>query len=117
MRCTRLMVILLLVFSVGCGPTIMEGKRIDASKRDEIIKGQTTAAQVVEIFGKPDKIEKLSAGEEKYIYQYYREQFTRWWTLPAVERQKMDVLIKNGVVRDYVYSVEERGRITEEDRK
>ncbi|MDH4268059.1 MAG: hypothetical protein OEW45_20725 [Deltaproteobacteria bacterium] len=115
MRFIGLIAILLLVFTIGCGPTIMEGKRIDASQRGEIIKGQTTTAGVVEILGQPAKIEKLPSGAEKYVYQYYKEEYSAWWTLPKYERQKMEVFIKNGIVQDYVYNVERRGMVTEED--
>ncbi|MBU1206875.1 MAG: hypothetical protein KKH04_08115 [Proteobacteria bacterium] len=115
MRYIGLIAILLLVFTIGCGPTIMEGKRIDAAKRSQIIKGQITTAKVVEILGQPAKIEKLPSGAEKYIYQYYKEEFTHWWTLPKFERQRMEVFISNGLVQDYTYQVESRDRITEKD--
>ena len=115
MRFIGVLAIFLLVLTVGCGPTIMEGKRIDATNRGEIIKGQTTAAGVVAILGQPAKIEKLPSGAEKYVYQYYKEEFSTWWTLPKYERQKMEVFIKDGVVQDYVYNVETRGMVTEED--
>ena len=115
MRFIGLIAILLLVFTIGCGPTIMEGKRIDVAKRSQIIKGQTTAAEVVGIWGQPAKIEKLPSGVEKYVYQYYKEEYSAWWTLPKYERQKMEVFIKDGVVQDYVYNVETQGMVTEED--
>jgi hypothetical protein len=114
MRFIGAIAVLLLVFSIGCGPTIMEGKRIDASKRGEIIKGQTTTAGVVAILGQPAKIETVSTGGEKYIYNYYMETFTHWWSLPKYERQKMEVFFKGGVVQDYVYSVDSRGLMKEE---
>lgn len=116
MRFASLILVLLLVFTFSCGPTIIEGKRIDAAKRSEVIKGQTKAASVIELFGKPAKIEKLPGGEEKYVYQYYKEEYTHWWTLPRFERQRLEVFIKNGVVEDYRYSRESRDVITEEDK-
>lgn len=116
MRFASLILVLLLVFTFSCGPTIIEGKRIDAAKRNEVIKGQTKAERVVELFGKPAKIEKLPGGEEKYVYQYYKEEYTHWWTLPRFERQRLEVFIKNGVVEDYRYSRESRDVITEEDK-
>ena len=115
MRYIGVLAIFLLVLTVGCGPTIMEGKRIDATNRGEIIKGQTTAAGVVAILGQPAKIEKLPSGAEKYVYQYYKEEFSTWWTLPKYERQKMEVFISNGIVQDYVYQVERRGTPAEID--
>ena len=116
MRFAGLISVLLLVFTVSCGPTIIEGKRIDAAKRNEVIKAQTKVERVVELFGKPAKIEKLPSGEEKYIYQYYMEEYTHWWTLPRLERQKLEIFIKDGVVQDYLYSRQSRDVITEEDK-
>jgi hypothetical protein len=116
MRFAGLILVLLLVFAVGCGPTIIEGKRIDAAKRNEVIRAQTKVESVVELFGKPAKIEKLPSGEEKYTYQYYKEEYTHWWTLPRFERQKLEIFIKDGVVQDYRYSREARDVITEEDK-
>jgi hypothetical protein len=115
MRFIGAIAILLLVFTVGCGPTIMEGKRIDATNRGDIIKGQTTAAEVVAILGQPAKIEKLPSGAEKYVYQYYKEEYTHWWTLPKSERQKMEVIIDKGIVHDYRYQVDTRDVITDKD--
>ncbi len=106
--------ILLLVFAVGCGPSIMEGKRIDASHRADLLKGQN-AAGVVAMLGQPAKIDKLSSGGEKYTYQYYKEEYTHWYTLPKYERQKMEVFLKNGIVQNYVYQVERRGTPAEID--
>jgi len=65
-----LILVLLLVFTSGCGPSIVQGKRIEVSQRSELIKGQTTVDKAVEILGKPDSIEKLASGGEKYGYQY-----------------------------------------------
>jgi hypothetical protein len=116
MRFPILILMLLLVSTFGCGPTIVEGVRIDAAKRREVIKRQTKAERVVELFGKPAQVEKLPGGEEKYIYQYYKEEFTHWWTLPRIERQKLEITIKDGVVQDYLYSRQSRDIITEEDK-
>ncbi len=107
--------ILLLVFTVGCGQTITQGKRIDASQRMELIRGQN-AAGVVAMLGKPAKIEKLPSGEEKYTYEYYKEEYNHWWTLNKYEKQKMDVFLKNGIVQNFVYILETRGTPAEIDK-
>ncbi len=114
MKFIGVLAILLLVFAAGCGKTIMEGKRIDATHRADLIKGQN-AAGVVAMLGQPAKIDKLPSGEEKYTYQYYKEEYTHWWTLPRYERQKMEVFLKNGIVQNYVYQVERRGTPAEID--
>ncbi len=107
--------ILLLVFTAGCGRTFSEGKRIDASHRADLVKGQN-AAGVVAMLGQPAKIEKLPSGEEKYTYNYYEEEYTHWWTLPRYERQKMEIFLKKGIVQNYVYQVESRGTPAEIDK-
>jgi len=115
MKFIGVLAILLLVFTAGCGKMITEGKRIDATHRADLIKGQN-AAGVVAMLGQPAKIEKLPSGGEKYTYQYYKEEYTNWWTLPKFERQKMEVFLRNGIVQNYVYQVESRGVITKEDK-
>ena len=115
MRIASLVLILLLAFTVSCGPTITRGKYIDAERRSEIVNGQTTAERVVELFGQPEKIEKLPSGGEKYTYQYYHEEYNHWWTLPKYEKQDLEISIKDGMVQDYVFTREYRGEITLKD--
>jgi outer membrane protein assembly factor BamE (lipoprotein component of BamABCDE complex) len=117
MKKTSLLLILLLALSVACGPTITKGRWINADNRKEIVNGQTTADRVVELFGKPETIEKLPSGGEKYIYTYYRQQYDHWWTLPKIDDQKLEISIKDGMVQDYVFTREYRGEITEKDRE
>jgi hypothetical protein len=54
----------------GCTPTIIEGRKIDFTKLELLFKGQTKVANGEKLFGKPDKIETLSSGEENYFYGY-----------------------------------------------
>ena len=115
MKLRILVLILLLAFTFGCGPTITQGTRIDAEKRSEVLKGQTTAEQVVGLFGKPEKVEKLPTGGEKYIYSYYYEAYDRWYRPNKYDKQKLEVAIKDGVVQDYLFIREFRGEITDKD--
>jgi hypothetical protein len=115
MRIASLVLILLLAFTVSCGPTITRGKWIDEEKRTEIINGQTTSNRVVELFGQPDKIETIPSGGEKYTYQYYREEYEHWYTLPKYEKQDLEVFLKDGMVQEYVFTREYRGKITMKD--
>jgi hypothetical protein len=117
MRIASLVLILLMAFTVSCGPAVTQGRYIDADKRSEIVNGQTNSDRVVELFGQPEKIEKLPSGEEKYIYQYYREEYEHWWTLPKYDKQTLEISIKDGMVKDYLFTREYRGKITIEDRK
>ncbi len=117
MRIASLGLILLLAFTVSCGPAITRGNYIDAERRNEIVNGQTNAARVVELFGQPNKIEKLPSGGEKYTYEYYHEEYEHWWTLPKYEKQNLEVSFKDGMVQDYVFTREYRGEITPKDRQ
>jgi outer membrane protein assembly factor BamE (lipoprotein component of BamABCDE complex) len=117
MRIASLGLILLLAFTVSCGPAITRGNYIDAERRNEIVNGQTNAERVVELFGQPNKIEKLPAGGEKYTYEYYHEEYEHWWTLPKYEKQNLEISFKDGMVQDYVFTREYRGEITPKDRQ
>jgi len=113
MKYAGLILVLLLVFTSGCGPTIVQGKRVEVSQRSDLVKGQTTVDKAVKILGQPASIEKLPTGGEKYVYQYYKEEFTHWWTPPRYERQRLEVFFKNGIVQDYVYTRESRDMVGE----
>ena len=113
MKYAGLILVLLLVFAVGCGPSIVQGKRIEVSQRSELIKGQTTMEKAVEILGQPASKERLPAGGEKYVYQYYKEEYTHWYTPPRYERQRLEVFFQNGIVKDYVYNREARDMLEE----
>ncbi len=108
---------LLLAVVVSCGPTIREGQMFDATKINQLIKGGVTEAQVVQLLGKPGKVEKSHSGGNSYIYQYYVEQYVHWYAPSSYERHKLVVDLKNGVVEDYHYTKEFRGKITEADKK
>jgi outer membrane protein assembly factor BamE (lipoprotein component of BamABCDE complex) len=87
-----------------------------AGKRSELLKPQTTEEQVVGLLGKPAKIERSPSGRTSYIYQYYFEEYTHWYTPPAYDRQILVVIFKDGVVDDYHFTRELRGKITKQDK-
>ena len=103
MKVAGVVFVVLLAFAFSCGPINYEGTKIDASKRDQLVKNKTTAQEVQAMFGKPYKVEKMEGGKEKYIYYYKYEEYKYWNTLPKGEFQKMDVNFKDGVVTDYSY--------------
>ena len=117
MRYASLVLLLFLTLALGCGRTYSEGTKIDAEKRSELIKGGTTQAKVLDLFGTPDKIETLPTGGEKYIYEYYDEQYEHWYRLPKYDKQRLEVLIKGTLVQSYTFVREGRGLITEQDLK
>ena len=104
MRIASAVLVVLLAFAFGCGPMMSEGKRIDASKVDQIVKNKTTAQDVEAMFGKPYKVEKMGGGKETYIYYFKSEEYVNWYTLPKTFEQKLAVDILNGVVIDYTGS-------------
>jgi len=87
-----------------------------AGKRSELLKPQTTEEQVVGLLGKPAKIERSPSGRTSYIYQYYFEEYTHWYTPPSYDRQTLVVIFKDGVVDDYHFTRELRGKITKQDK-
>ena len=106
MRFAGLVLMVLLVFTFSsCAPMIIEGRKIDSTKLDQLIAGQTKVAKVGEIFGKPAKVEKMPSGEENYIYLYKREN-PHWWTVDKIDQQKLEIVIKDGFVQTYKFREE-----------
>lgn len=105
MKFAGLVLMVLLVFTFSCAPMMIEGRKIDSTKLDQLIAGKTKVAKVEEIFGKPAKVEKMPSGEENYIYLYRREN-PHWWTVDKVDRQKLEIVLKDGVVQTYKFREE-----------
>jgi outer membrane protein assembly factor BamE (lipoprotein component of BamABCDE complex) len=107
---------ILLIFAVGltfsCASTSYEGRRIDRAKVEKLTAGETRVDQVEEMFGKPDRIEPLSSGEDNYIYEYCRKN-PEWYTVDDLDAQKLEVLVKDGVLQTYKYSEEKKGAVLE----
>lgn len=60
----------------GCASLLMEatggattGRKIDAAKIEQVKKGTTTKAQVLDLFGKPTG-KSTGAGGERWTYEY-----------------------------------------------
>jgi len=106
-----LVVFLALIF--GCAPTIIEGRKIDSAKVKQLMPGVSKTERVEEFFGKPDKIEKLSTGEENYIYRYEIKN-PRWWTMNQVDKQLLEVTLKDGVVQTYKLRTEGKEAVLKE---
>lgn len=103
MRYASLILLILLVFTFSCGQSVVQGRKIDTAKASALIKGETTTDEVVQTLGKPDKIEKMDSGEDKYIYAYHEEKYVHWWSLPEETNQNLEITIKDGRVKDYQY--------------
>lgn len=106
MRIVSFMLALLLVFTFSCA-AVYEGRKIDAAKVKQLNPGGTQVAKVEEVFGKPDKINKSPSGEDIYIYEYCAKH-PHWWTINTLGAQKLEVIVKNGVVQTYKFTEEEK---------
>jgi len=100
MRYISVILVLLLAFIFSCAPTMIEGRKIDSAKVKQLMPGVSNVQKVEALFGKPDKIDKLPTGEENYVYGYEVKN-PHWWTMDAVNKQKLEVTLKDGVVQTY----------------
>lgn len=100
MRLLIIVWVAVISFTLACAPTIIEGRKIDPVKVKQMQPGVTKVATVEELFGKPDKIENLPTGEEMYIYGYEIKN-PHWWTVDEVNKQRLEVVLKDGVVQKY----------------
>jgi len=99
----RMLVIVLaavISLTLACAPTIIEGRKIDPVKVKQMQPGITKVATVEELFGKPDKVENLPTGEQMYIYGYEVKN-PHWWTINEFDKQRLEVVLKDGVVQKY----------------
>jgi len=92
---------------------IIEGRKIDSAKLKQLQIDVTKTNKVEELFGKPDKVERLPSGEEMYVYRYERKN-PHWWTMDAVDKQKLEVVLKDGVVQTYKLRTEGKEAILKE---
>lgn len=84
------------------------GAQISAENVNKIIKGKTTEAQLVSMFGQPLSKGVVSETETKWIYTHNSvsasaQAFTMKTTSTA-ELTTLDILIKDGVVINYAYT-------------
>ncbi len=100
MRYMKVMLVLFLAFSFGCGSLVVEGRKIDAAKLKQLQPGVSKVQKVEELFGKPDRIEKLPSGAQNYIYGYVMKE-SPWFTSESVDNQRLEVAVQDGVVQAY----------------
>lgn len=113
MKWSGLVLVLLLAFSFGCAPTIIEGRKIDSAKLKEMSVGQTNKAKVEQVFGKPAKAETVSPGVERYIYTY-RATDPEWYTLDKTQNQNFEVWFQNDVLLYYKLRTEGQEAVLKE---
>lgn len=113
MKWISLGLVLLLAFVFACAPVVTEGKRVDSANLKKMSIGQTNKADVEKLFGKPAKVETVSAGVEKYIYTY-RTKDPEWYTMDKTQNQDFEVWFQNGVLTYYKLRSEGREAILKE---
>jgi len=100
MRYLAICVVALVALSFGCAEMVVQGRAIDRAKIDQLVPGQTESGKVVEMFGKPDSVEKMAGGGEKYVYQYYQLK-PRLFRVDEVVKQRLDINIQDDRVQGY----------------
>jgi len=106
MKIVNWMLVFLLIFAFGCATT-QQGKMIDQTKLKQLQMGKTKTLEVQQLFGKPDKVEPMGPGEVKYTYDYCKEE-PMLFTLNPQEAQRLEVMIKGGIVQTYKLTYEEK---------
>lgn len=112
MRYPAILLIFAVAFTFSCASTTYEGRRIDPAKVDKLTAGVTKVEQVEEMFGKPNRVEQLSSGENNYIYEYCRKN-PEWYTIDDLDAQKLVVLVKDGVLQTFKFTEERKGAVVE----
>lgn len=108
MKFRNVILALLLAFMFSCATTY-EGREIDSAKVDQLAVGTIGVERVTDLFGKPDQVEKLPSGAEKYMYEYgYKQDISHWWTIDSIKGQKLEIQVKDGVVQ--TYKIRENGK-------
>lgn len=105
--------ILLSIFFVlsGCATSSYStGRDFDSSSVNQIIKGETTRADLLQMLGQPFSKTVMSENEEKWIYMYSSgtakaQSYVFTMKVESTGRQKMlDILLRDGIVTNYTYN-------------
>ncbi len=105
MRYIAIPLVVLMALTFGCAQMVVQGKPIDRAKMNQLVPGQTKTEKVVEVFGKPDSVEKIASGGEKYVYQYFQLR-PRIFKVDEVVKERLDIIIKDNMVQRYDLSAE-----------
>ena len=105
--------ILLSIFFVlsGCATSSYStGRDFDSSLVNQIVKGETTRADLLQMLGQPFSKTVMSENEEKWIYMYSSgtakaQSYVFTMKVESTGRQKMlDILLRDGIVTNYTYN-------------
>lgn len=100
MKWVSVVLMVMLAFVFSCAPKVIEGRKIDSEKLKQMNVGQSSKAKVEELFGKPSRVETVSAGVERFIYTY-RTVDPEWYTIDKTQKQDFEVWFRNGILQYY----------------
>lgn len=98
---------LCIVVLAGCFTApIKHGSAFDVDRVKNIVKGETTKAQLITWFGPPYSKNTLSKNEEKWIYTYTQGKAKSglFSTKAEMQTQALDLYLKDDVVINYTYN-------------
>ncbi len=95
-----LMAIFIAIFAFSCASTVMEGRKVDSSRTNQLVIGSTTPQNAMALFGQPLQVQNLPGGEQQMTYRYYYNN-PHWWTADETERQDLVMVFRNGVLDRY----------------
>ena len=105
-----LCVVVVLMF-VGCTTTghYVEGRNFDESKKEKIIKGSSTKADILKLYGEPiDKgIDEKYNENWVYLYAETNSQYNVWTSGSKADKHLKKLIIvfdDKDIVRNFVYS-------------
>lgn len=86
------------------------GRDFPSENVSKIVKGKTTAKELVQMFGQPYMKTVISATEERWMYTYSHgsataQSYVFTMNVQSKGTQKtLDLLLKNGVVENYTFA-------------
>ena len=102
------------VATVGCmthNTSYTNGKDFSGENVAKIVKNETTANAVIQMFGEPFTKTTVSGTEEKWLYTYtsgtasVKQSFIAVGNVQTTENRKsLDIFLKNGVVTNFTYT-------------
>jgi len=86
------------------------GKDFNSENVSNIVKGETTKEELVQLFGQPYSKSVISSTGEKWIYTYFSgtasaQSYVVTMNVESTGMQKtLDILIEDGVVTNFTYT-------------
>lgn len=108
---TLLSGLFLVALAGGCATAhVTTGRDFPIENVSQLVKGQSTAADLLRLFGEPGSKTVTSESEERWDYYYSDTTATAQSYIVAMSsqattaRKSLSVLLKNGIVSNYAYT-------------